>query len=81
MKKQIINIILGIIAWGLISFALLVAVLKWFNIIGSPPIIEILLGGMIIELIRIETRLGKELSEIKIKLNILWNDFKKRKEL
>lgn len=34
ISKQTIRTILGIIAWGLISFAILVIILKWFGIIN-----------------------------------------------
>lgn len=77
MKKELLDRILGIIAWGLIAFAVLAIILKWLGIIGSPPFTEILLGGILAELLRIETRF----KEFGIKLNLLWSDFKKRKEL
>jgi len=69
--------ILGIIAWGLIVFAILSFILKSIGVISSPPITEILLGGMLIELLRIETNF----KEFSVKLNMLWNDFRKRKEI
>ncbi len=77
MKKELLNKILGIIAWGLIAFALLAISLKILGLISSPPITEILLGGMLIELLRIETKF----KEFGLKLNFLWHDFRKRKEI
>jgi hypothetical protein len=68
--------ILGIIAWGLIGFAVLSIILKILGLINSPPITEILLGGTLIELLRIETKI----KEFNIKLSLLWSDLKKRKE-
>jgi len=77
MKKETLDLILGIIAWGLIAFAVLIIILEWLGIIGSPPITEILLGGILAELLRIETKF----KEFNVKLNLLWSDLKKRKEL
>ncbi len=69
--------LLGIIAWGLIEFAILSSVLKSLNIINSPPITELLLAGILAELLRIETKF----KEFNIKQNMLWSDFTKRKEI
>ena len=77
MKGEIVDRILGIIAWGLILFALLIILLKLLGIIGSPPVTEILLGGGLAELLRIETKFR----EFNVKLSLLWDEFKKRKEL
>ena len=77
MKKELLDRILGIIAWGLIGFAVLAIILKLLGIISSPPITEILLGGVLVELLRVETRF----KEFSVKLNLLWSDFRKRKEL
>lgn len=75
--KSSYRTILGIIAWGLIGFALLAFLLKLFNIINSPPITEILLGGILAELLRIETKF----KEFNVRLNMLWSDFTKRKNM
>lgn len=77
VTKPTIKIILGIIAWGLISFAILAAILKQAGLINSPPITELLLGGMLIELLRIETKF----KEFGVKLSMLWQDFRKRKNI
>jgi len=77
MKGNILDIILGIIAWGLIAFAVLIILLKLLGIVNSPPIPEILLAGILAELLRIETKF----KEFNIKLGIIWTDFKKRKGL
>ena len=77
MKKEMLDRILGIIAWGLILFAVLSLLLKLLGIIGSPPITEILLSGILIELLRIETKF----KEFSVKLSLLWSDLKKRKAL
>ncbi len=77
MKQNILNIILGIIAWGLIAFAILVVILKLLGIVNSPPITEILLAGILAELLRVETKF----KEFSIKLGIIWLDFKKRKDI
>ena len=77
MKRELLDRVLGIIAWGLIAFALLAILLKTLGFINSPPITEILLGGILIELIRIETKF----KEFGLKLNFLWHDFRKRKEI
>ncbi|MBS3080643.1 hypothetical protein J4221_04180 [Candidatus Pacearchaeota archaeon] len=79
--KELIIKVLGIVAWGLILFAIIAFVLKLLGIISSPPITEIILGGILIELIRLESRLNKEITPIKIKQSILWSDFKKRREI
>ena len=77
MKRELLDRILGVIAWGLIAFAVLAIILKWLDIIGSPPITEILLGGVLVELLRIETKF----KEFSVKLSLVWSDLKKRKEL
>tara|TARA_Y100000310_G_scaffold228641_1_gene230942 strand:+ start:402 stop:650 length:249 start_codon:yes stop_codon:yes gene_type:complete len=81
INKDILEKILGIVAWGLILFAVLAAILKFIGIISSPPITEILLGGILIEIIRLESRLNKELTKITTRQNLLWSDFKKRKDI
>jgi len=81
MKKGLLDKILGILAWGLIAFALLALLLKGLGLINSPPITEILLGGIVIELFRFETKFSKDLAGIKIKLDFLWYDFRKRKDV
>lgn len=77
MNKELFDRVLGIIAWGLIGFALLALILKWLGIIGSPPTTEILLGGVLAELLRIETKF----KEFGVKLDLLWSEFKKRKKI
>ena len=68
---------LGIIAWGLIGFAVLSFILKLTGIINSPPITEILLGGILAELLRIETKF----KEFHVRLSMSWSDFVKRKKI
>tara|TARA_Y100000034_G_C6633243_1_gene276537 strand:- start:308 stop:541 length:234 start_codon:yes stop_codon:yes gene_type:complete len=77
MKKGLISKILGIIAWGLIIFSVIGLILKSLGIINSPPLTEILLGAMLIELIRIE----KTFKEFSIKQSILWSDLQRRKDI
>lgn len=58
---------LGIIAWSLIGFAILSFLLKYLGLINSPPITEILLGGILAELLRIETKF----KEFNVRLSML----------
>jgi hypothetical protein len=71
MKKELISKILGIIAWGLILFAIITPILKFLGIISSPPITKIILGGILIEFIRLKSRFNKEITQIKVKQTIL----------
>jgi hypothetical protein len=77
MRKEIKDA-LEIIAWGLIGFAILVILLRWLGIIHSPELVlESLLAGLVFGFISIKS----EIREIKVKLELLWLDFKKRKKL
>lgn len=87
-RKDMVNKILGIIGWGLILYGVVVGILKWVGVVGSPSVSDVILGGIVFEFLRFERRIIEELSEIKskfkefgVKLNILWSDFRKRKEI
>jgi hypothetical protein len=52
--------------------------IKWLGIIHSPELVlESLLAGLVFGFISIKS----EIREIKVKLELLWLDFKKRKKL
>jgi hypothetical protein len=71
--KKKIHRIVEIIGWGLIATALFILILKLAGIIHSPAevTIETLLDAGILVL----------LGDMRAKLGILWEDFKKRKKL
>ncbi len=77
ISKPTIRTILGIIAWGLIVFAVIAVILKWLGVVNSPPITELLLTGILAELLRLETKF----KDFHVRLNLLWSDFRKRKEI
>jgi hypothetical protein len=77
MRREIRDA-LEIIAWGLIGFSILIVLLKWLGIIHSPELVlESLLAGLVFGFISMKA----EIREMKVKLELLWLDFKKRKKL
>ena len=68
-----ITLALEIIGWGLIGAVILFVLLKILGIIHSPPepTLDTLLTTGILAL----------LVEMRVKLGLLWSDFRKRKEL
>jgi len=67
---------LEIIAWGLIGFSILIILLKWLGIIHSPELVlESLLAGLVFGFVSMKV----EIREMKVKLELIWLDFKKRK--
>lgn len=77
MRREIRDA-LEIISWGLIGFAILVIVLRLFGIIHSPElVIEALLGGLIFGFVTLKS----DMKGMKIRLDLLWSDFKRRKKL
>ena len=68
-----ITLILEIIGWGLIGAAIFFILLKVLGVLHSPPELTLdtlLTTGILVLLI-----------EMRVKLGLLWSDFKKRKEL
>jgi hypothetical protein len=77
MRREIRDA-LEIIAWGLIGFSILIILLKWIGIIHSSELVlESLLAGLVFGFISMKA----EIREMKVKLELLWLDFKKRKKL
>jgi hypothetical protein len=77
MRREIRDA-LEIIAWGLIGFSILIILLKWLRIIHSPELVlESLLAGLVFGFVSMKT----EIREMKVKLELVWLDFKKRKKL
>ena len=78
--KDRIDLLLRIIAFGLIGVAILVLLLKWVGIVRSPNFEDVIiawLSGLTAQMFSIERRLSK-LSE---RIEIIWSDFKRRKKL
>jgi len=68
-----LDLFLKIIGWSLITFAILVILLKLLGIVHSPSELtldSLLTIGILIELGRLET-----------KISLLWSEFKKKKKL
>jgi hypothetical protein len=77
MRREIRDT-LEIIAWGLIGFSILIILLKWLGIIHSPELVlESLLAGLVFGFVSMKT----EVREMKVKLELIWLDFKKQKKL
>lgn len=71
MKKETIDLILRILAWGLILTTIILILLESAGVLHSPTLLSLetlLTVGILIELGRID-----------IKMSLLWDDFKKRK--
>lgn len=71
MKKEIIDLVFRILAWGLMLTAIILILLKAVGLLHSPsPLsLETLLAvGILIELGRLET-----------KISLLWDDFRRRR--
>lgn len=80
MVKEKIDLILGILAWGLIALVITLVVLKMVGVLHSPTEITfetIIMSGIFLELARLETKIGI-MSE---RYSLLWKDFIKRKRL
>jgi len=78
--KDRIDLLLRIIAFGLISVAVLVLLLKWVGIIHSPNFEDVIiawLSGLTAQMFSVERRLSKLIE----RNEIIWSDFKKRKKL
>ena len=78
--KDRIDLLLRIIAFGLIGVAILVLLLKWVGIVRSPNFEDVIiawLSGLTAQMFSIERRLSK-LSE---RIEIIWSDCKRRKKL
>jgi len=76
--SETLDKILRIIVWGAVGFIVLVLILKSVGVIHSPEyIIETLVGIILADLFRLEG----VMKEMKIKLNMLWSEFKKRKKI
>lgn len=71
--NKLLSIVLEIIGWGLIIVAILFILLKLFGIIHSPAglTLDSMLTAGILSLL-VETR---------VKLGLIWSDFKKRKDI
>ncbi len=68
-----LNLVLEIIGWGLIGVVAVIVVFELLGIIHSPT--EISLDTLI------TTGILALLIETRVKLSLLWSDFKKRKEI
>lgn len=76
--SETLDKILRIIVWGAVGFIVLVLILKSVGVIHSPEyIIETLVGIILADLFRLEG----VMKEMKIKSNMLWSEFKKRKKI
>ena len=76
-KNEIIDLVLRVVGWGLVVYAVAILILRWLGVVGSPGIIEGWLAGLsaiVIEMIRRFTRL-------ETKFDMLWGEFKKRKKI
>jgi len=76
--SETVDKILRIIVWGVVAFIILIITLKAVGIIRSPEyIIETLIGVMLADLFRLEGAM----KEMKLKLDMVWSEFKKRKKI
>ena len=76
-KNEIIDLVLRVVGWGLVVYAVAILILRWLGVVGSSGIIEGWLAGLsaiVIEVVRRFTRL-------ETKFDMLWNEFKKKKKL
>ena len=74
-----VDIALRIMAWGLMLFGFFLLILMSLGILHSPAgiTLEGIIGaGILVELGRIEGKFGG----LETKVDMLWSDFKKRKE-
>lgn len=78
--KDIIDLVLRIIAWGLIAFIASLILLKGIGVIHSPSF-EVFTAGWLVALSVEIIRVERSLSRIESKLEMLWKDFETRKEL
>lgn len=86
-----IDLVFKILVWGVIGFVVLVVLLKYFGVIHSPSPVFLessLWSVILIELVRIEYKLGKleekigaRFAKTEEKIDLIWSDFKKRKKL
>lgn len=88
--NRYLDLALKITAWSCMLFTYLLMVLKGLGIIHSPTsdlVTGIMATCIFIEIGRLEERssdikyIKKDIAEIKGKFNLLWSDFKKRKEI
>ena len=86
-KKELINRILEILAWGFIIFGVSVILLKALGVIHSPSelTLEKIIGaGILLELGRSRSEFGKisgRFTVLESKIDMIWSDFKKRKKI
>jgi hypothetical protein len=78
--KDRIDLLLRIVAFGLISVAILVLLLNWIGIIHFPNFEDVIIAwisGLTAQMFSVERRLSKLVE----RNEIIWSDFKKRKKL
>ncbi len=91
------DLALRVLGWGLIGIGLAILLLKLLGVIHSPPeslVNDFITSGLLILLGRLEERtshirnLSSDISELRegfskldSKFDLIWSDFKKRKEL
>jgi len=86
-RSEILEFVWKIISWSLILSALIFLFLMLFGIVRSPSetlISAVLQSGIFLELIRIEREIKNievKSKELDVKLNLLWEDFRKKKKL
>jgi hypothetical protein len=73
MKEETRNFILTVITIGIILLSIVVLILMYLKLIGSPSLEEIIIGWLI--------SLTISLVDMKSKFDLMWNDFKKRKKI
>jgi hypothetical protein len=75
---------LEVIAVGIILLTLIVLLLMWFKIVNLSNFKEFLLGwffSLTIQVLNIKEDLKEFKSDVNIKLDLIWKEFKKRKRL
>ncbi|MGC9058925.1 MAG: hypothetical protein ACP5H3_00745 [Candidatus Aenigmatarchaeota archaeon] len=86
-RSEILEFVWKIVSWSLILSALIFLFLMLFGIVRSPSetlISAVLQSGIFLELIRIEREIRNievKSKELDVKLNLLWEDFRKKKKL
>jgi len=76
-----LDLVLKAVIWGGIIFILLFIALEYLKVISTPSFTESLLLFIVAELFRLEREISSLRSELLSKLEILWKDLEKRKEL
>jgi preprotein translocase subunit SecD len=75
-----VDLVLKVVAWGIIAFIVLIFVLRGIGIIHSPELENMLVGWLTALSIEV-MRLGRDLRGTNVKLDLLWKDLKRRKRI